>query len=117
MTIKAERSARIGALWTALRNERLASIRDDLADIGCPNASTITAHYTLSEEYGWPVLTRLDINEQQVSDLLDMPTPFVERFSGTSIQDTLNALLIEDYDPDQGDASLVFSFEDLPELS
>lgn len=115
MSKKAERSARINELCTALRNERLASIRDDLADLGHPEPKNISAHYILSEEYGWPVLTRLEIDGQQVADLLDMPTPFSERFAGSDTQDILNALLIEDYDPDEGDASLQFSFLDLPE--
>ena len=65
--------------------------------------------FALSEKYGWPLLTRLDIDETQTIDLLDVPTPVSERFSGTSIQDTLNGLLIEDYDPDEGDASVTFS--------
>jgi hypothetical protein len=115
MTRHAERSARINELCTALRNERLASIRDDLADLGHPGAENISAHYILSEEYGWPVLTRLEIDGQQVADLQDTPTPFSERFAGSDTQDVLNALLIEDYDPDEGDTSLQFSFQNLPD--
>ena len=115
MTKRQERSARMYSLSMALRNERLASIRDDLADMGHPDVKTITAHYVLSPEYGWPVLTNLDIDGQDVADLsLDTRTPFAEDFSGSDTMDTLNTLLIEDYDPDVGDASLDFDFHDLP---
>ena len=115
MTKRQERSARINALCTALRHERLASIRDELAEMGHPDAESITAHYVLSLEYGWPVLTGLDIDGQNVADLsLDTLSPFAQSFSGSDTQDILNALLIEDYDPDRGDASLDFDFRDLP---
>jgi hypothetical protein len=115
MTKRQERSTRMYNLFMALREGRLASIRDDLAEMGHPNVKTITAHYVLSPEYGWPVLTRLDIDGQNVADLsLDTRTPFAEDFSGSDTMDTLNALLIEDYDPDVGDASIEFDFQSLP---
>ena len=115
MTKRQDRSARISELCTALRNERLASIRDDLADMGYKGAQTLNVQYFLSPEYGWPVFTALSIDGELVVDsMADKSTPLSEHFSGSDTQDILNALLIEDYDPDIGDASLDFDFHDLP---
>ena len=105
MTIsREERVARISDLYDRLQKERLASIRDDLAAFGHPNARSITAHYELSEEYGWPVLTRLEADGIEVED-----------FEGSDAHDMLNALLIDDYDPDEGDTALTFSLQNLPD--
>lgn len=103
MPTRKERNALIDSLYRSLQQERLASIRDDLADLGHPDARNITAHYELSEQYGWPVLTRLEADGTEVHG-----------FIGSDAQDQLNALLMNGYDPDEGNTSLSFSFHDLP---
>jgi hypothetical protein len=114
MTKRQERSIRMYNLFMALREGRLASIRDDLAEMGHPDVKTITAHYVLSPTYKWPLLTKLDVDGQNVADLsLEPRTPFAEDFAGSDTQHILNALLIEDYDPDVGDSSIEFDFQNL----
>ena len=103
VTTREDRTARISNLYHQLQQQRLAYIRADLAKVGFKDASSITAHYELSEQYGWPVLTKLEADGVEV-----------EEFMGSDAQDQLNALLINDYDPDQGDTSIKFSLLDLP---
>ena len=102
MMKKEERSARISELSTALRNEQLASIRDDLADLGHPNAGSITVRYRLNEHH-LPILTRIKADGVTVND-----------FEGSDACDLLNGLLLLEYLPELGNSELTFSFQDLP---